>query len=57
MVGRRWDTDITEAIDFEGPDWSRAIKTLAKDRGVQQPGYSIDYSLFAVAFTHPFRRL
>src|ERR1700693_2609544 len=46
MVGRRWDTDITEPIDFDVPDWSRFAKTLAIEHGVQQPGYSVDYFAF-----------
>jgi hypothetical protein len=46
MVGRRWDTDITEAIDSDVPDWAQRAKTLALDHGVQQPGYSVDYFAF-----------
>ena len=50
MVGCRWDTDITEAIDFDVPDWARATKALAKEHGVQQPGYSVDYFAFRRGF-------
>jgi hypothetical protein len=50
MVGRRWDTDITEAIDFDVPDWSRTSEAFAKERGVQQPGYSVDYFAFRRGF-------
>jgi hypothetical protein len=46
MVGRRWDTDITEAIDFDVSDRVQRAKTLAHDHGVQQPGYSVDYFTF-----------
>jgi hypothetical protein len=50
MVGRRWDTDISEAIDFGVADWSRATKILAKEHGVQQPGYPVDYFAFRRGF-------
>jgi hypothetical protein len=46
MVGRRWATDITEAIDSDVPDWAQRTKFLAHDHGVQQPGYSVDYFAF-----------
>jgi hypothetical protein len=50
MIGRRWDTDITEAIDFDVPDWSRASKAFAEEHGVEQPGYSVDYFAFRRGF-------
>jgi hypothetical protein len=50
MVGRRWDTDITEAIDFNVPEWPRSIKALATEHGVQQLGYSVDYFAFRLGF-------
>jgi hypothetical protein len=53
MVGRRWDMDITEAIDSGVPDWAHRTKSLAHDHGVQQPGYSVDISLFAAGFMRP----
>jgi hypothetical protein len=43
MVGRRWDTDIREALDFENPRWSACVKELAHEQGLQQPGWSVDY--------------
>lgn len=54
MVGRRWDTEIREAVEFDpggesGPGeapWDKRLKKLAHAQGVQQPGWSIDYFAF-----------
>jgi hypothetical protein len=46
MVGRRWDTDITEPMDFSAADWERRVEELAQTRGVRQPAWSIDYFAF-----------
>src|SRR5258708_11756957 len=46
MVGRRWDTEIREALDFRDGGWGNRLKELAHARGVQQPGWSIDYFAF-----------
>jgi hypothetical protein len=54
MVGRRWDTDIREALDFgsgedrgrEDAAWSSRVAEMARMRGVQQPAWSIDYFAF-----------
>jgi hypothetical protein len=46
MVGRRWDTDVAEALDFGVDDWAVQVMRLAKGRGVQQPGWSVDYFAF-----------
>ena len=46
MVGRRWDTEIREALDFRDGGWGKRLKGLAHARGVQQPGWSIDYFAF-----------
>jgi len=46
LVGRRWDTDITESIDFNRPHWDQDVRKFAKERGFQQdPGW-IDFFLF-----------
>lgn len=46
LVGRRWDTDITEPIGFNRPDWEQNVRSLAKAHGFQQgPGW-IDFFLF-----------
>jgi len=46
MIGRRWDTDITEPIDFSDPEWGIRVKKFVLEHGIQQPGYSIDYFAF-----------
>jgi hypothetical protein len=46
MVGRRWDTPITEPyVDFS-PAAENALREFARKTGVLQPGYSVDYFLF-----------
>ena len=46
MVGRRWDTDITALLDFGSPNWEPDATALAREKGIQQPGYSVDYFAF-----------
>src|SRR5258708_31508603 len=46
MVGRRWDTEIREGLDFRDGGWGKRLKGLAHARGGQQPGWSIDYFAF-----------
>jgi len=46
MVGRRWDTDIAEPLNFADAEWERRTEALARERGEQQPGWSIDYFAF-----------
>jgi len=46
MVGRRWDTDITAPLDFASPQWETDAVSLARGKGVKQPGYSVDYFAF-----------
>src|SRR5882724_5559217 len=33
MIGRRWDTDVSEPIDFKRSDWQREIQAFALTRG------------------------
>ncbi len=47
MVGRRWDTDITEAIDFSQAEWAAEIVARARVEGYQRFYHNIDYFLFA----------
>ena len=47
MVGRRWDTDITGPLDFVDAEWDKRAEGLARERGVQQAGWSIDYFAFS----------
>ncbi len=46
MVGRRWDTEITELLDFAEPVWQEKVRKLALGRGKQRPTYNVDYFVF-----------
>ena len=46
MVGRRWDTDIREALDFGDAGWVARVRERAHAQGAQQPGWSVDYFAF-----------
>jgi hypothetical protein len=47
MVGRRWDTDIRESIDFSRVEWEAEIVARARAEGYQRFYHNIDYFLFA----------
>jgi hypothetical protein len=46
MVGQRWDTDITEPLDFDAPDWEPRLLQKASTRGKQRGPDWIDYFVF-----------
>jgi hypothetical protein len=46
MIGRRWDTDITQPWDFSQADWEARLHDLARVTGRQMPGDYVDYFLF-----------
>jgi hypothetical protein len=46
MVGRRWDTDVTDALDFGQPDWQTRIRQRALAANRQRPAQFIDYFAF-----------
>lgn len=46
MVGCRWDTNITEPLDFSRPDWENEILARAKTTGIRRFYHAIDYFLF-----------
>jgi hypothetical protein len=46
MVGRRWDTDIAEPIDFSVPDWDKKMVERANSEGIQRFYHNIDYFAF-----------
>jgi hypothetical protein len=46
MVGRRWDTDITEAIAFEKMGWMKQLREKAHGRAAQRSADWIDYCAF-----------
>ena len=47
LVGQRWDTDVTEPIDFNRPDWADDLRQFALSKGFQQDAYWIDFFLFS----------
>ncbi|HEY4742763.1 MAG TPA: hypothetical protein VIH76_19360 [Candidatus Acidoferrales bacterium] len=47
MVGRRWDTDITEPLAFGCPEWDREVRELALRSGRQRTPSWIDYFAFS----------
>jgi hypothetical protein len=46
MVGRRWDTDVTEPLHFENQNWQEQTVSLAHREGIQRFYHNIDYFLF-----------
>jgi len=47
MVGRRWDTEIREAINFEAGRWEDQVRQRALKEGRQRDGWWIDYFAFS----------
>jgi hypothetical protein len=45
-VGRRWDIDITEPLDFSRHGWDEDLRSLAMSRGKQMDDDWIDFFLF-----------
>jgi hypothetical protein len=45
-VGRRWDVDVTEAVDFHSASWDQDLRMLTRSRGLQQDYFWIDFFLF-----------
>jgi hypothetical protein len=46
MVGRRWDTDITDPIDFSTGNWAERARALAVGQNRRQSQDWIDYFVF-----------
>ena len=46
MVGRRWDTDISQAIDFSDAQWEPKVRQIAIKANDRRDCWSIDYFLF-----------
>jgi hypothetical protein len=46
MIGRRWDVDVTEPIDFGRADWQDVLVARARREGFQRLYYNIDYFAF-----------
>ena len=50
MVGRRWDTDITEPYDFDTPQAGEALLQLARTQGTRRGPDAVDYFVFPRSF-------
>lgn len=46
MVGRRWDLDVAQPLDFSLPDWQKTLVERAHREGFQRLYYNIDYFVF-----------
>lgn len=46
MIGRRWDTDILQAIEFDEPEWQERLRQKARGQNHQRPSQWIDYFTF-----------
>jgi hypothetical protein len=46
LIGRRWNLDLTEAIDFHQPDWSSTLERRARDADQQGGKNWLDYFVF-----------
>lgn len=47
MVGQRWDTDVTEPIDFSDGQWASRLRDRARAANHQRPPNWIDYFAFS----------
>jgi len=47
LVGRRWDVNLTEPLDFQQANWQRDVKNLALQTGLQRTSEWIDYFAFS----------
>lgn len=46
-VGKRWDLDLKETIDFQNPRWDRGLIEQIEQRGDLHASTGIDYFIFA----------
>jgi hypothetical protein len=49
-VGRRWNADISESINFSRPDWQKNVRDIALSSNQQQEDWFIDYFVFSRGF-------
>jgi hypothetical protein len=50
MIGRRWDVDITEPLNFTQAGWELSLRSLVLQRAVQRTPDWIDYFVFPRSF-------
>ena len=46
MVGRRWDIDISNALNFKEPNWEADLRAATLRRGKRREPEAVDYFLF-----------
>jgi len=46
MVVCRWDTNITDFIDYENPGWQNYVLNIIKHHGKRHGPTGIDYFVF-----------
>lgn len=46
MVGRRWDLDIKERINFQNPNWKEELQEKIKREGILHGPAGVDYFVF-----------
>lgn len=47
MAGQRWDTEITEPVDFSDANWEKSVRAKALQANHQRPPQWIDYFVFS----------
>jgi hypothetical protein len=57
MVGRRWDLDVTQSLDFSRSGWQQEIVERARREGFQRLYYNIDYFAFRRGLYQDFPEL
>jgi len=50
LIGRRWDIDLKEPVDFNSRDWEAQLQGNIQTRGVLHGSFGIDYFVFPRGF-------
>jgi hypothetical protein len=50
LLGRRWDTEVNQPIDFSAQDWANQMRGRALAENEQRPPWFIDYFAFSKGF-------
>ncbi|MEN6335042.1 MAG: tetratricopeptide repeat protein, partial [Phycisphaerales bacterium] len=46
LIGRRWDLDVLDEIDFEGPRWRESLQQQLAERAMLHAESGLDYFVF-----------
>lgn len=46
LIGRRWDLDVREKLDFHQPDWEIRLRRQTKEQGILHAPTGIDFFVF-----------